>query len=433
MMNKELIRLAIPNIVTNLTVPMVSMVDLALMGRMPSSAYILAMGFGTVIFNFIYWAFGFLRMGTTGMVSQAYGKNDKTTIQALLFKGLTVSLIAGIVLILLQFPIKVLALQIIAPDASVVEPLSIYFNYRIYAAPATISLFVLSGWLLGMQDAKSAMILAILVNGVNATLSFVFVKHLNLDIQGVALGTVMAQYFGLFIGFLILFFKYKLKSSIEVLQFFKQKNNWKEFLSVNSDIFIRTLCLIFTMSFFKTKAGNIDPIVGAANILLLEFITISAYGIDGFAFAAEALSGKYFGLGKADKFRKAIKVAFAWGLGIAAVLSLVYLFAGEQMLYLLTDKSKIVEVALIYLPWLIAAPLINSFAFIWDGVYVGTTASKAMRNSMIIATVLIFLPAFYLGKDFFGNHGIWLAFSLFMLGRGVLLTILAKKDIYSRI
>jgi MATE family multidrug resistance protein len=131
--------------------------------------------------------------------------------------------------------------------------------------------------------------------------------------------------------------------------------------------------------------------------------------------------------------RKAIKVAFAWGLGIAAVLSLVYLFAGEQMLYLLTDKSKIVEVALIYLPWLIAAPLINSFAFIWDGVYVGTTASKAMRNSMIIATVLIFLPAFYLGKDFFGNHGIWLAFSLFMLGRGVLLTILAKKDIYSRI
>lgn len=433
MMNKEIIKLAIPNIVTNLTVPMVSMVDLALMGRMPSSAYILAMGFGTVIFNFIYWAFGFLRMGTTGMVSQAFGKDERSTIVDLLFKGLTVSIIAGLGLIILQYPLKVLALHVIAPDSSVIIPLTTYFNYRIFAAPATISLFVLSGWLLGMQDAKSAMVLAVIVNGINATLSYVFVRYLSLDIQGVALGTVLAQYVGLLVGILILLLKYKSILSLNYFHFLKRKNNWKEFFMVNSDIFIRTLCLIFTMSFFKTKAGNIDPIVGAANILLLEFITISAYGIDGFAFAAEALSGKYFGLGKADRFKKAVKVAFAWGIGIAALLSVVYWLKGEQILYVLTDKTKIVDVALIYLPWLILAPLINSFAFIWDGIYVGTTTSKAMRNSMIIATILVFLPSFYIGKEYWGNHGLWLAFSLFMLARGIMLSLMARSAIYSRI
>ncbi|MAC95282.1 MAG: MATE family efflux transporter [Flavobacteriales bacterium] len=432
-MNKEILRLAIPNIITNLSVPLVSLVDLALMGRMPSTAYILAMGFGTVIFNFIYWAFGFLRMGTTGMVSQAYGKSDNNTSRDLLIKGLSIAFVAGLLMILFQYPLKEAALFLINPESEVVAPLSTYFNYRIFAAPATISLFVISGWLLGMQNAKWAMILALTVNGINAVLSFVLVHYFKLNIAGVAIGKVIAQYSGLLIAILIFKSKYELNIQLSDFRRILKSKGWRSFISVNSDILIRTLCLIFTMSFFKTKAGNVDPILGAANILLLEFISISAYGIDGFAFAAEALSGKYFGLGKKESFMKSVKVAMKWGLGIAVLLSIVFVFFGEELLFVLTNQKEVLNAALVYLPWLIAAPIINSFAFIWDGIYVGTTTSKAMRNTMIFSTFVIFLPAFFIGDHYLNNHGIWLAFSLFMLSRGVFQSFLAKSYIFNRL
>jgi MATE family multidrug resistance protein len=432
-MNKELLRLAIPNILTNLTVPLVSMVDLGLMGRMPSTAYIVAIGFGTVIFNFIYWAFGFLRMGTTGMVSQAYGRDNHDKIKGLLTKGLSISLIGGLVLVLLQWPLKEFALLLIDPDTEVIKPLITYFNYRIYAAPATISIYVLTGWLLGMQDSKAALFLAVVVNGINAVLSYTLVHSFQLDIAGVAMGTVIAQYIGLIFGFVILWRKYQLTPVKLFSSRDRSSSSWASFISVNSDILIRTLCLIFTMSFFKTKAGNIDPILGAANILLLEFITISAYGIDGFAFAAESICGKYFGKSNKELFMKSIKVSMSWGIGIAFILSFIYWAFGEEILSLLTNKTSVIEAALVYLPWLIIAPLINAFAFIWDGIYVGAIASKAMRNAMIFSTFFIFLPAFFLGKNLLMNHGMWLAFSLFMLARGLIQTLMVSKHIYRRI
>lgn len=431
-MNKELLRLAFPNVLTNLTVPLVSLVDIGLMGRMPSSSYILAIGFGTLIFNFIYWAFGFLRMGTTGMVSQAYGSNNEKESTSLLFMGTSISLAAGILFVLFQYPILKVALFLINPDQVVIAPLSTYYYWRIYAAPATISIYVITGWLLGMQDSKSALYLAILINGINAIVSYFLVYNAGLSIKGVALGTVIAQYSGLLFGIYLIQKKHQLSWKDFSISLLKEMKTWKSFIKVNSDIFIRTLCLIFAMSFFKTKAGNIDPILGAANILLLEFVTLSAYGIDGFAFAAESICGKYFGRRDKKQFIRATKTAFKQGFLFALFISAVFFVFGEEILTVLTNKVNVIQAALPYLKWLILLPLLSSFAFIWDGVYIGTTASKAMRNTLIIATFFIFLPLFFLLKEFFGNHGMWIAFLIFLLARGVIQTILAPKAILSR-
>jgi len=434
-MNREILRLAIPNILTNLTVPLVSLVDVALMGRMPSAAYIVAIGLGTLVFNFLYWAFGFLRMGTTGMVSQAFGRKDRQTQLLLLQKGLSISILGGLMLILLQWPLKELALNLLQADDEVVPLLARYIDFRIWAAPATISIFVFTGWFLGMQDSRSALYLALIINGCNAILSVLFVYGFELTIGGVAVGTVMAQFIGLFAGFLILSSKYQLtpgKLIKNLGQRLKAGKGWGEFISVNRDILIRTLCLIFTLSFFKAKAANIDPVLGAANVLLLEFISISAYGIDGFAFAAEAISGKYFGEKNRIKLIRSIKYSFFWGGLIALLLALAYYLFGYDILSLLTNKQYVVEEAMPYLPWLVLAPLVNMVAFIWDGVYIGTTSSVSMRNSMLVSTLLVFLPAYFYFYPLYSNHGLWLSLTLFMLARGVLLSLLFKSKVLSR-
>lgn len=433
-MNREIFRLAIPNILTNLTIPLVSLVDLALMGRMPSTSYIVAIGLGTLVFNFIYWLFGFLRMGTTGMVSQAYGRGHGQAQLEFLQKGLSISIIAGLGMVLLQYPIELLSVTLLQPDSSVSPFLSEYIQYRIWAAPATISVYVFTGWFLGMQDAKSALILALVVNGMNAFLSFLFVYQFDMQIAGVAIGTVVAQYLGLITAFVILVSRYKIGwSSILPNLNHHLAGSWKEFIRVNSDIFIRTLCLIFTLSFFKAKAANIDPVLGAANILLLEFITLSAYGIDGFAFAAESISGKYFGKGNVQLLKSSVNHSFFWGFLLAIFIAVIFFFFGEQILGMLTDKEIVIQAALPYLNWLVLAPLVNIVAFIWDGVYIGTTTSRSMRNTMLISTVFIFLPAYYLLFPIYQNHGLWFSLTLFMAVRGILLTLLFKRKVIARI
>jgi len=430
-MNREILRLAVPNILTNLTVPLVSLVDLGLMGRMPSAAYILAIGFGTLIFNFLYWAFGFLRMATTGMVAQVFGKDDQTELLNILFRGVLIAVSIGLILILFQKPLFYLANLLIQAKAEAVIPLKRYFFYRIYAAPATISIYVLSGWLLGIQDARSVLFISILINGLNAFLSYYFVKRLAMDVDGVALGTVIAQYAGLVLAVSIAFFKHQIKPSLLMYRSFFDFDSWKKFMKLNSDLFIRTLSLILVMSFFKTKAGNIGLILGAANMLLFEFISLTSYGIDGFAFAAEALCGKYYGKNNYAQFTKAVRFSLLWGIGLSILLTLLFFFFGKHLLTLMTDKEELIQTALIYLPWLVLAPLINGFAFIWDGIYIGTTSTAAMRKSMLIAAFLIFLPAFYGFEFLFQNHGIWLAFSIFMVSRGVILSLWSRRYIFT--
>lgn len=432
-MYKDFVKLTIPNVLTNLTVPLVSIVDVMLMGHMSDSKYIIAIGLSVAIFNLLYWAFGFLRMGTTGQVAQAYGQNDIIKIQEILIKGITIAALLGLAFIVLQVPLLKIVKSSVSVSDSSFDLIQLYFKIRIYTAPASILLFVINGWLLGIHRPKRALAVAVVINVVNIVVSYILVEYFGLGIKGVAFGTLLAQYMGLVLGIYYIFKQY----GKSWLGYFKSSLNrasgWMEFVQVNGDLFIRTLCLLFTMTFLKVNAAELESSLGAGNLLLLEFISLSAYGIDGLAFAAESISGKYFGMGKLELLKRSINVAFQIGLLIGLIGSLVFLVFGRSILELLTDQEVVIQAAIPYLPWVIIAPIIHSVAFIWDGVYIGCTASKQMKWSLLISTFIIFLPSYYFFLSLLGNHGIWLAFTLFMISRGVIQTVLAKKGIYDRV
>jgi MATE family multidrug resistance protein len=426
-LNKEILKLAIPNILANLSVPIVSLVDVALMGHLSSEAFILAIGFGVMIFNFIYWGFGFLRMGVTGITAQNEGKKDIDETYRVLFRGLIVAFIGALLLIIFKNYLLDLALLLIDSTPAVNQEITTYFNVRIFAAPATIGLYAFIGWFMGKQNAVIPMIVTIAVNVINAGLSYFLVTQYSMSTTGVALGTVAAQYLGfvLAVVFFFLYFRKQITSSAfkDVLQY----NAIKDFLLVNSDIFIRTLCLIFTLSFFKIYSGKEGLIIGAANILLLEFIGIAAYGIDGFAFAAESISGKYFGANDKPMLKKAIKHCFYWGFGLGFIYALTFLFFGEHLLYLLSSQVEVIELAKKYLWWLVLFPILSVVAFVWDGVFIGVTASKAMRNTMLFATFIVFLPTYYILHPYLNNDALWAALILFITARGLAQTVIAKR------
>ncbi len=434
-MNKEILKLAVPNILANLSVPMLSFVDVALMGHLNDKSYILSIGFGVMIFNFIYWAFGFLRMGITGMTAQEVGRGDINESYRLLFRGLIIAFAGAVLLFLFKDILLQLSLYLIDSNEAVNEQTTTYFDIRIYAAPATLGLYAFIGWFLGKQNATMAMVVTIAVNVLNVLISYYFVVYLSMETAGVAYGTLIAQYTGFGLA-VILFILYYRKDLIrEAFQNIFEMTAIKKFLLVNSDILIRTLCLIFSLSFFKVMSVKEGDTIGAANILLLEFITIAAYGIDGFAFAAESISGKYFGAKDNLKFRKAVRLCFYWGFGLGLTYSLVYLVFGRNILEGLTDQTEVVELALDYLIWLVVFPVLSVVPFVWDGIYIGLTSSKAMRNTMLFSTFIIFVPSYYLLVDYWdwGNHGLWLAMTLFVLARGISQTLLAKKVVYDKL
>ena len=432
-MNKTILRLAIPNILSNISIPLLGIADTALMGRMESEIYIGAIALGSIIFNFIYWGFSFLRMGTTGMTAQAFGQNNSAESTAILGRALLVAMIGSLMILISQVGIEWLSFSLIEGEESVKTLAKEYFYIRVYAAPATLGIYAIHGWFLGMQNARYPMAVVIIVNCVNIALNFAFVMGLGMKSEGVALATVIAQYIGLFISVWMILGKYP--------SFLKQLNlksilyvpALKRFFTVNSDIFIRTICLIFTLSFFTAKSSSLSTTVLAANQVLLQLFYVMAYGVDGFAFAAESLVGRYLGEKKTDSLREAIKWLFVWGMGIGVIIGMIYLVFGESILYLFTDIPEVIQTATPYMSWMIAVSITGALAFMWDGVYIGATASKAMRNSMLLATLLIFLPTYFLTFDTYGNHSLWLAMTLFMIARSISLTLMSRKHIFSLI
>jgi len=432
-LNKEILKLAIPNILANLSVPLLSMVDVALMAHLNSENYILAIGFGVMIFNFVYWGFGFLRMGITGLTAQEVGKGNTDETYRLLFRGLIIAFIGAIILFVFRDLLLQLSLYFIETNPTVNQQVSTYFNVRIYAAPATLGLYAFIGWFLGKQNASIPMVITITINLINVFLSYYLATNLQMETRGVALGTVIAQYSGLLMAIVFFLIYYKKELTKKAFQFILEWNALKKFMLVNSDIIIRTLCLIFTLSFFKVMSAKEGDIVGAANILLLEITAIAVYGIDGFAFAVEAISGKYFGAKDKINLKKVIRYCFYWGLAFGSLYSLAFLFFGKQILMLITSQAEVVNVATDYLVWLVLFPVLSAVPFIWDGVFIGVTASKSMRNTMLFSTFVIFLPAFFLLQHYFGNHGIWASLILFVIARGLSQTVMAKKVVYDRI
>lgn len=428
-LNKQILSLAIPNIISNLSVPMLSAVDTALMGRLENEQYLGAIAIGGIIFGFVYWGFGFLRMGVTGLNAQAYGAKDSKENTLILKRAAIAALLIGLLLIVFQPLIAALSFYLMDAGAEVEQLARSYFHIRIYAAPATLTLHVLHGWFLGMQNAKYPMFLTILVNLLNLALNLWFVKILMMTSDGVALGTVIAQYLGL-LGAIALFWKrYRYLWDGWHLKGVLHLPALKRFFGISGDIFIRTLAVLFCHAFFTSKAAALSDAALAINTILLQFIHILAYGIDGFAFAAECLVGRYKGAQDITHLKRSVQYSFWWALLLSAGFSLLFGLFGTNLLYLFTDKSELLNGARPYLIWIAIAPLINATAYIWDGVFIGATASTAMRNSMLTSTV-VFLFAYYLLKGF-GNHGLWMALTLFAIARGATLTFLAPKHIFS--
>ncbi len=431
-MNKKILRLAIPNIISNLTVPLLGVVDTALIGHLEHVYYLGALAVGSMIFNFIFWGFGFLRMGTTGLTAQSFGQENKTDSIMTLSRALLVAGAASLAILLLQFFIIDLSFWLIDASPAVEHFTRVYYSIRIYTAPAVLGMYAIHGWFLGMQNARYPMIVTVVLNLINVGLDVWFIYGLNLEIAGAAWGTLIARYFGFALAVLLLLYKYGEWISAYIQKKLLQLDQLKKFFLVNRDIFIRTLCLIFTFSFFTAKSAEFGNVLLAANTILLQLWLIISYAVDGFAFAAESLVGRFTGAKEPLNVKKAVKYCFAWGIGLGTATSLIYWLFSGSILLVFTDQQKVIEAAMLFFGWAVAGPLVSSFCYVWDGIYIGATATAAMRNSMLIATLLIFLPAYFIAVQYLGNNAIWLALTLFMIARGATLTVYAPGAIAMR-
>lgn len=423
--NQEILRLALPNILSNISVPLLSSVDTSLMGHL-SSAHLGAVGISSMIFNFIYWNFGFLRMGTTGISAQAYGKKSKEEMSLTLIRALIIALFISTLLIFFRRPLLDAGVSLMQVNSSQVSLVATYFNIRILAAPASLGSYVFFGWLFGLQNAVYPLIVTLLVNTINILCSYYFVVSMGWEISGVAWGTVIAQYIGLLFLMILTYQKYKEVLYAVRLVLLKQWSAFLNFLKINLDIFIRTVCLTFAFAFFYSESSQLGGLILASNVILLQFVNWMSYAIDGYAYAAESLTGKFKGARDESSLNTSIRYLFLWSFAFAVFFSFLYGIAGDLLVRLFSDEIDVVlhTKKLIWL--MVLFPVIAFSSYIWDGIFIGLTASKAMRNSMILS-LIIFMTAYYFWLIDHGNIGLWLAFLSFLLSRATIQTIFYWK------
>lgn len=415
--NKEIIRLSIPNILSNISVPLLSTVDTILMGGL-SSVHLAAVGLGSFLFNVIYWNFGFLRMGTTGMTAQSYGADNKDEVWLSLLRAALLSIILALTLMMFQNPIYELAKSALVVSSEN-DPLVLeYFKIRIWAAPAALMLMVVMGWLFGLQNAIYPLILTIIINIVNIGTSFYLVKIAGLDVKGVALGTVIAQYTGLIIGLILIFKKYKSYINWSLIDKLSRLSEYSNFLKVNFDLFLRTLCLTFSFGFFYRQSSKLGDVVLAVNVVLMQFVNWMSYGIDGFAYASESLVGKYKGAQKPKEVKMIIGQSFLWGGLVSLLYAAVYYIFGIELFGLFSDDPSLLTVGKELLFFMAIFPILSFASYIWDGIFIGLTATTSMRNAMI-ASLFVYLISFYLIPETNNGSNVWIALSIFLVARAV--------------
>lgn len=424
--NKQILKIALPSIVSNITVPLLGLVDVAIVGHLGAAAYIGAIAVGGMTFNVIYWIFGFLRMGTSGMTSQALGRRDLAETTRLLVRSVGIAFAVAAVLIVLQEPLRRASLSIMQPTAEVGTLASTYFSILIYGAPAMLGLFSLSGWFIGMQNSRAPMAVAIVQNIVNIAASTILVFGFGMKVEGVALGTLTAQYAGFIMALMMC-----VKGYGRLRRHFTWQGVWRRaamrhFFSVNRDIFLRTLCMVSVMLFFTSAGSWQGEVVLAVNTLLMQFYLLFSYVMDGFAYAGEALSGRYYGARNRTALRSTVKHLFIWGLLMAAGFTLVYGLGGDAFLSLLTDEPSVVAASHTYYYWALAIPLAGMAAFVWDGVFIGCTMTRGMLVSMFLAAVTFF-TLYYALRGSLANHGLWAAFIAYMAVRGLAQTFIFRK------
>ena len=424
-MNRRILRLAIPSIVSNITVPLLGLVDVAIVGHLGTAAYIGAIAVGGLLFNILYWNFGFLRMGTSGLTSQAYGRKDANAQIRVLAQAIAVGLISAIVILILQYPIERLAFYFLDTSREVEQYAVTYFRVCVWGAPAVLSMYGFKGWFIGMQNSRYPMYIAIAVNVINIACSLFFVFGLGMKVEGVALGTVVAEYSGLCMAIWLWRKEYGFLRSRFVWQESIRFGAMRRFFAVNRDIFLRTLCLIAVTTFFTSSGARQGNVILAVNTLLMQLFTLFSYVMDGFAYAAEALAGRYIGACNLKHLRHAVRNLFGWGIGLSLLFTLLYGIGGKHFLEVLTNEKEVIVVAGDYYYWVLAIPLAGFSAFLWDGILIGATATRQMLWSMAAAAAVFFLIYYGFSGDV-DNHVLWLAFLAYLFIRGLMQTILGR-------
>lgn len=424
--HRLVLSLALPMILSNISTPLLGLVDTAVLGHLDSAQFLAAVALSGVVFSFIFWGFGFLRMGTTGLTAQAYGKDDRQEVIAVLARALSLALVISCVLLLMHKSIASLSFSLLQSSVIVEQFALQYFETRIMSAPATLCSYVLMGWFLGRQNVKVPLLVVLTTNFINIALDFLFVYHLKMQVEGVALATVIAEYSGLAVGLIAALRVTQKNKLLWRWSDLVKMNQFKAMLMINSHIFVRTWCVIFAFAFFTAQAAKMGTVILAVNTVLLNFQTFMAYALDGFAHATEALVGKAVGAKNRLMLRQAIVTAGLWSFVIAVFFSLIYFYFGLAMIDMLTSLTEVREMAYSYLPWLIIMPLVSFICYLLDGVFIGAMLTKQMRNTMLFSLFCVFLPVWYYTKNM-GNTGLWLAMTMFMLARSLSMLIVVKN------
>lgn len=435
-LTNPILQLALPSVVANITVPLLGVVDTAIVGHMGKAEYIAAVAIGTTMLNMMYWLCGFLRMGTTGIVSQAHGSGDEQRIREGLTRSLLFGLFIGLCLLLLQSPLLRLALWLMEPEPDVLHYTTAYFRVCIWGAPAMLAGYSLTGWFIGMQNTRIPMCMAILQNLLNIFCTLLFVFVLDMGIRGVALGTVVGIYGGVVAAPLLSSSKERellrdafrkrlsrknehVALSLDNLRFWRTKEG-----TLYRDLFLRTLCLVGVTVYFTTAGSRMGTLTLDANALLMQFFMLYSYFTDALANAAEALSGEYLGRRDGAGLRGVVRQLFGWGSCFALVFTFLYATAATPILHLFTNQTEVIAYARPYLPWVIAIPIVSLAAFIWDGVYIGLTLTSRMFLSMLVSAIVFFVLWLLLGP---GNHALWFSFVAYLATRSLMQTVLISR------
>jgi MATE family multidrug resistance protein len=415
--HSRVMRVAVPIVLANVTVPLLGVVDTAVVGQMGLAAPIGAVGLGAIILSSVYWIFGFLRMGTTGLTAQAIGAANAPEVTAILLRALVIGTAAGLFFILVQWPLFAGALWL-SPGSAAVEGLTTqYLAIRIWGAPATIALYAVTGWLIATERTRAVLILQLWINGVNIVLDLWFVLGLGWGVQGVAIATLIAEWSGLCLGLWLCRAAFGAALAPAMARL-RDAAALRNMAVVNGDIMIRSILLTFSSTSFLFLGAGLGDVTLAANQVLMQFLTIAVFFLDGFAFAAEALVGQAVGARSVAGARRAALVTTQWGAGSVAVLALAYALFGPALIDLMTTAPEVRLLARDFLPWLVAAPLVGVAAWMLDGIFIGATLTREMRQAMLVS-VIVYVAAVAVLLPLFGNHGLWAALMVLNITRGV--------------
>ena len=454
--DRQILQIALPSIVSNITVPLLGMVDVAIVGHMGSPAYIGAVAVGAMIFNLVYWLFGFLRMGSSGLTSQALGRRDLTEVASILARSVFIAFSIALLLILLQIPMKWASFALIGPTEDVVPFASTYFNIVIWGAPAVLGLYSMLGWFIGMQNTRFPMFVSIMQNVVNILASLTLVYGFGMKIEGVAMGTVIAQYAGFIValGLVVRYYGrlfrgyggtwvrgleiclWQMYSRTSVPPYLRTPEISK-FFRINRDIFLRTLCLVAVNLYFTSAGARQGAVILSVNTVMMQLYLFFSYFMDGFAYAGEALGGKAYGARNTTAFHETLRRLWMWTLIVTTAYTLLYIIGGQWIVGLLTDEPQVIETSRDYLYWAWLIPAAGCVAFIWDGVFIGLTATRGMLVSSFLSALAFFaichISLLFPHSSLPENHFLWLAMVIYLAMRGILQTIWYRLRIFNRI